>query len=176
MVGLTQKERLQPSLLDRLTDDHPDRKHESRDQRVLSMKKLRDCVLRDLSWLFNTTSLSTVQDLSNHPEAQHSVINYGLPDLAGHTALSVDVHVLERRLKQAILDYEPRLIRKTVRVKLQMTERNMNHNAMTFDVEAYLWADPMPLHLYMKTEIDLELGDVTVTEYSGWNADPRFLS
>jgi len=167
LVGLTHKERLQPSLLDRLTDEHPERKQESRDQRVLSIQKLRDCVLRDLSWLFNTVNLSAIQDLSLYPELEHSVINYGMPDLAGHTASSVEIHALERLLKQAILDYEPRLIRKSVRVKLKVAESRMNHNAMTFDIEADLWADPMPLHMYMKTEIDLEIGDVSVTEYSG---------
>ncbi len=167
MVGLTQKERLQPSLLDRLTDEYPKRKQESRDQRVLSIQKLRECVLRDLSWLFNTVNLSAIQDLSQYPELEHSVINYGMPDLAGHTASSVEIHSLERLLKQAILDYEPRLIRKSVRVKLKLTESRMNHNAMTFDIEADLWADPVPLHMYMKTEIDLEIGDVNVTEYSG---------
>ena len=167
MVGLTQKERLQPSLLDRLTDDQPERKQESRDQRVLTIQKLRDCVLRDLSWLFNTVNLNAIQDISAYPEIMRSVINYGMPDLAGHTASSVEVHALERLLKQAILDYEPRLIRNSVKVKLKLSESRMNHNAMTFDVEADLWADPVPLHMYMKTEIDLEIGDVNVTEYSG---------
>lgn len=167
MVGLTQKERLQPSLLDRLTDDQPERKQESRDQRVLSIQKLRECVLRDLSWLFNTVNLHAIQDLSSYPEIMRSVINYGMPDLAGHTASSVEVHSLERLLKQAIIDYEPRLIRNSVRVKLKLSESRMNHNAMTFDVEADLWADPVPLHMYMKTEIDLEIGDVKVTEFSG---------
>jgi type VI secretion system protein ImpF len=42
----------------------------------------------------------------------------------------------------------------------------MNHNAMTFDIEADLWADPLPLHMYMKTEIDLEIGEVQVSEFS----------
>jgi len=33
MAELTQKERLQPSLLDRLTDDEPDKLSEAREQR-----------------------------------------------------------------------------------------------------------------------------------------------
>ena len=36
MAELTPKERLQPSLLDRLTDDEPEQQQESRDKRVLS--------------------------------------------------------------------------------------------------------------------------------------------
>ena len=55
MAGLTSQERLQPSLLDRLTDDQPTELRESLDARVLNKQQLRAAVLRDLSWLFNTT-------------------------------------------------------------------------------------------------------------------------
>ncbi|MES9884680.1 MAG: type VI secretion system baseplate subunit TssE [Sedimenticola sp.] len=167
MAELTTKERLQPSLLDRLTDDTPDKKQESRDQRVLSMRKLREGVLRDLSWLLNAVNLSAVQDLDDYPEVARSVINYGMPDLAGHTSSGVDIHALERLLRQAILDFEPRLMRNTVKVRLRLADSQMNHNAMTFDIEGELWAQPVPLHMFMKTEIDLEIGQVTVSDYSG---------
>jgi type VI secretion system protein ImpF len=167
VAELTTKERLQPSLLDRLTDQSPSNKQESRDQRVLSTQRLREGVLRDLGWLLNSVNLSTVQDLDDYPEVARSVLNYGMPDLAGHTASGVDVHALERLLKQAILDFEPRLIRNTVRVKLKLAESQMNHNAMTFHIEGELWAQPVPLHMFMKTEIDLEIGQVTVSEYTG---------
>ena len=46
MAELTTSERLQPSLLDRLTDDHPEVAHESRERRVMSMRQLRAAVLR----------------------------------------------------------------------------------------------------------------------------------
>ncbi len=141
MAELTTKERLQPSLLDRLTDDTPDKKQESRDQRVLSMRKLREGVLRDLSWLLNAVNLSAVQDLDDYPEVARSVINYGMPDLAGHTSSGVDIHALERLLRQAILDFEPRLMRNTVKVRLRLADSQMNHNAMTFDIEGELWAN-----------------------------------
>src|SRR6478609_4678955 len=89
MAELAPKERLQPSLLDRLTDDEPERQVESRDKRVLSLDRLRAGVRRDLSWLFNTSHLASAQDLSAFPEAAASTINYGLPDLAGRTASSI---------------------------------------------------------------------------------------
>jgi type VI secretion system protein ImpF len=55
---LPPQERLQPALLDRLTDDEPDKKLEPRENRVLSKRKLRESVLRDLGWLFNSTRSS----------------------------------------------------------------------------------------------------------------------
>src|SRR3954447_25204241 len=48
-------ERLQPALLDRLTDQRPHEKVEARRERVISEQQLREAVRRDLTWLFSTT-------------------------------------------------------------------------------------------------------------------------
>ena len=164
MAELTQKERLQPSLLDRLTDEEPQQRQESRERRVLSPSRLRECVRRDLSWLLNTTQLAALQDLDAHPEVARSVLNYGTPDLAGRTVSSVDARALERLLLKCIGDFEPRLLKSSVKVKIVADERLMSHNAMRFDIEAELWAQPLPLRLFLRTEIDLETGGATVTD------------
>jgi type VI secretion system protein ImpF len=164
MAELTQKERLQPSLLDRLTDEEPDHRQESRDRRVLSPARLRECVRRDLTWLFNATNLASMQDLATAPSVARSVLNYGMPDLAGHTAASVDVQGLERILIRVIWDFEPRLVKNTVKVRLLVDEQRMSHNAMFFDIEAELWAQPLPLRLFLRTEIDLENGGVHISD------------
>lgn len=171
MPELVHKERLQPSLLDRLTDDEPNEGQESRDKRVLSPVRLRESALRDLGWLFNTTQLAAVQDLSAYPEVAKSVVNYGLPDLAGRTVSGVDIPKLEGLLRQAIWDFEPRLLRNTVAVRLVVNPDDMSQNAMSFIVEAELWSQPIPLQLYLRTEIDLEDGDVTVRELTGRRAE-----
>jgi len=164
MAELTQKERLQPSLLDRLTDDQPDQRQESREKRVLSPSRLRECVRRDLSWLLNTTQLSALQDLEAHPDVARSVVNYGTPDMAGRTVSSVDTRQMERMLLKAIADFEPRLLKSSVKVKIVADEQLMSHNAMRFDIEAELWAQPLPLRLFLRTEIDLETGSATVMD------------
>lgn len=164
MAELTQKERLQPSLLDRLTDDEPDKLQETREQRVLSLSKLRVCVLRDLAWLLNTGKLDAVQNLDSYPFAAHSVINYGIPDLAGSTLSSANVTDIEMQVKQAIWDFEPRIFRNSIRVKVSVSEQQMNHNAMSFDITGDLWAQPLPLHLYLRTELDLETGNMEITD------------
>ncbi len=166
MAELTPKERLQPSLLDRLTDDEPDHPLESRDKRVLSMNRLRECVLRDLAWLFNATRMVDDEAIERYPFAARSVINYGLPPLSGVTARSLDVGELEHGLRQAITDFEPRIYRHSLRVHAALTEERMSHNALTFEIEGDLWAQPIPLQLYLKTEIDLESGQVKVEESS----------
>ncbi|HYO96907.1 MAG TPA: type VI secretion system baseplate subunit TssE [Polyangiaceae bacterium] len=167
MADLTPRERLQPSLLDRLTDDEPDRLQESRDKRVLSPQRLRESVRRDLSWLFNSVNLESLSDLESFPEVQRSSINYGLPDLSGRTASSVDIVALEKLLRRAIWDFEPRLIRESVRVKLLIDPEQLNHNAMCFSIEAELWAQPLPLRLFLRTNLDLDTGEAMVSEVSG---------
>ena len=167
MAELTQKERLQPSLLDRLIDDEPDKDVESRADRVLSLRQLRSAVLRDLAWLFNTSRLDALQDLTDYPEVKRSVLNYGIPDLTGHTASSIDTKDLERMLRQAVLEFEPRLLRDSLRIRLELNDDQMNHNAMTFNIEGQLWAQPAPLHILLRTELDLEAGDVRVSEATG---------
>lgn len=167
MAELTPQERLQPSLLDRLTDDEPDKQQESRERRVLSMSKLRQCVLRDLNWLFNASNLARSEEADQYTYVSSSVLNYGMPDLAGNTAYSVDVVEVERLLRQVIWDFEPRILRHTVKVHADLSEERMSHNALTFEIEGELWAQPVPEHLYIKTEIDLEGGKVKVEDYSG---------
>ncbi len=164
MADLTQKDRLQPSLLDRLTDNDPDKKQESRDARVLSPSRLRDCVRRDLAWLLNTTHLMSVQDLNELPQVARSVVNYGMPDMAGRTVSGIDASILEQAIRRAILDFEPRLVARTLRVKLFVDEKQMNPNSMTFDIEAELWAQPIPLRLFLRTAVDLENGSIDVVD------------
>jgi type VI secretion system protein ImpF len=167
MADHTTSERLQPSLLDRLTDDEPDQLHESREKRVLSSQRLRDSVRRDLNWLFNATNLASLQALEDHSEVERSTVNYGLPDFAGRLASSIERDPMERLLRRAILDYEPRLIRNSVRVKLSLEADELDHNAMNFSIQAELWAQPIPLRLFLRTDLDLETGEATVSEDAG---------
>lgn len=166
MADLTPQERLQPSLLDRLADDEPNVTQESRDRRVLSVQRLREVVLRDLTWLLNAVNLTAATDLEDYPDVERSVLNYGLPDMAGHTVSGVDLMELEQLLRRAIIEFEPRILRDTLSVKLLFNESEMNHNAMTFEIQGDLWAQPVPLHMYLRTELDLEIGTVKVSEFA----------
>jgi type VI secretion system protein ImpF len=164
MAELTPRERLQPSLLDRLTDHEPHQDLESREQRVLSISRLRECVIRDLTWLFNSENLASRQKIGDYPEAMRSVINYGIPALSGMTAAGRDPQKLERQILEAIQTFEPRLIRDSISVRAILSDDEMNSNTLTFAIEADLWAHPLPLHMFMHTEVDLETGEFNVAQ------------
>jgi type VI secretion system protein ImpF len=167
MAELSLEERLQPSLLDRLTDDEPQTKTEARSMRVLSVNRLKKSVLRDLAWLLNSGSLSITEDLSDYPDVESSVLNYGVSDTSGTYISSTDIGPIEKRIRKAITDFEPRIIADSLRVKIRADRQSMNLKALTFTIEGQLWAQPLPVSLYVSTEVDLETGSTVVTETNG---------
>ena len=163
MAELTPSEKLQPALLDRLRDDDPDARIESRDQRVMSMHRLRESVIRDLGWLLNTQNLHAVLPrVSSYAQAQASVINYGLPELAGRVLGREHLPALEDAVREAIRHYEPRLLPGSVRIHVDFDQARANRRALSFHIEAQLWSQPVPEQLYLRTELDLETGGVHI--------------
>ena len=167
MAELSLQERLQPSLLDRLTDNEPDTKVESRAQRVLSINRLKRSVLRDLAWLLNSGPLSVTEDLDAYPEVRRSVINYGVRDLSGSVATSTDISAVEREVKQAILDFEPRILPQSLSVRVVADKEEMSQRSLSFEIEGQLWAQPMPVSMLLSTEVDLDTGVTSVEESRG---------
>ena len=166
MATLRTQERLQPALLDRLTDDEPGSLQEAVDSRVINRNRLRELVLRDLAWLLNATAPSANEiDWSQAAQARNSVLNYGLPALSGLTASTIDPLVLQSRVRQAILDHEPRILPESLVVQAVVSEDQLDHhNQIGFRISGQLWAQPVPLELLLHTDIDLETGRVAVRE------------
>lgn len=155
------RDRLYPSLLDRLTDEDPSNPAEARGGRAISLGRLRETVLRDLHWLFNATRPGG--ELDEDPQLRSSVLNYGLPAVSGRPASSLDLVELARELRRVLLNFEPRLIPHTVRVHAEPVKES-SHNVVGFRIEGQLWSQPIPLEIYMRTEMDLESGQTRMVE------------
>lgn len=164
MAELTPRERLVPSLLDRLTDDDPGQQSEARSIRAESVLSLRNAVLRDLEWLLNTGNIQGVVDLDDYPELISSVLNYGMPNLSGKTVSTVDHDAVEAHIRETIRAFEPRILPNTVRVVAIPGSGEAHSNSAVYQIEATLWGRPMPEALFLRTEIDLELGSVVLKE------------
>ncbi|MDX2427103.1 MAG: type VI secretion system baseplate subunit TssE [Xanthomonadales bacterium] len=161
------KERLQPSLLDRLTDLHPEKSKESTAQQSMSQKEFKDAVIRDLGWLLNSVSLDVCVDLEAYPEVARSVLNFGLPDISGHTTSTIDVRSVENSLKRAIRQFEPRIIRNSLRVKVHSNPSDMSHNSLVFEIQGAVFGQPSPFQIVLRSELNLECGEFSVTEDFG---------
>jgi type VI secretion system protein ImpF len=88
-----------------------------------------------------------------------------LPSFAGSAVARLSGAEVERAIKEAVLRFEPRLLPKTVKVKMVSggAGDDASHSAQ-IEIEAELWAQPVPLRMFMKTEVDLEIGAVHLTE------------
>lgn len=164
MAIVDARNRLQPALLDRLTDEAPHARAEVDDHRVMSKAQLRQAVLRDLGALFNAVQpLGAAGDA--YPLLSESVLNYGLPPLSGQLASKLDVHVLERAIRQAIVRFEPRILPETLQVHaVEATSVLDTHNVIEFEIRGHLWSQPVPLEILLRTQLDLEAGQVEVRD------------
>jgi type VI secretion system protein ImpF len=165
------RDRLQPALLDRLTDLAPASRVEADDVRVMGRTQIREAVLRDLSWLLNAVKpMGALADA--YPQAGDSVLNYGLPAMSGQLASRIDIAMLERTIRQAILRFEPRVMADGLEVKaLEMSGVLDTHNVIEFEIRGLMWAQPVPLELLLRTKVDLEAGQIEVREVGA--APPR---
>jgi type VI secretion system protein ImpF len=162
---LPAKDRLQPALLDRLTDYEPDKKQEPREARVLSRRRLRESVLRDLAWLFNATRLEVGDALARAPYVRQSVLNFGLPAMSGKAASALDISALTRAIREAILNFEPRILPGSLEIKTLLDAGALDHhNVIGVEIHGQLWAQPVPLEFLVRTDFDLETGSVRITD------------
>lgn len=159
MADRTVAERLQPSLLDRLTDEAPEAVKETREARVIDIRRLREIISRDLTWLLNTSNLESTFDTKRHPNVARSVINYGIREVAGDFSTVRRAQDIQRAIRDAIERFEPRIAKGSARVELRATEQ-ASETIIHFDIRAEMWAQPVPQELYMRTELDLVTGEL----------------
>lgn len=152
-------DRLQPALLDRLTDDEPEQRQEALQNSVVSKGRLKKTVLRDLVWLLNTSAHHTSGQLDDYPEVRKSVINFGIPVLSGQNFSGVNWRELEQQIHDAILTFEPRILPDSLSVKATVpTDPMGHHNLLQFELRGELWSMPYPIELLLRSELDLETG------------------
>jgi type VI secretion system protein ImpF len=158
------RDRLQPTLFDRLSDDAPLVPHDIEDRRVLSRSELRDSVLRSLTSLFNAVRVDP-GELGGYRLVKSSVLGYGFPSLAGQLASKVDISSVEGFMLDAIRHYEPRIIAQTLSVRAvkALTALNMQ-NVIEFEIRGQLRTQPVPIEILLRTQVDLEGGHINVTD------------
>lgn len=158
-------ERLQPALLDRLTDDEPRNQNESRERRVMSMRQLRASVLRDLAFLLNSPAHPPDSEIHDYPLVASSVLNFGMPDLSGQTATAQRAAKLEALVRRAVEIYEPRIIPGSLRVSgVKSGDDAASRQTVAFELTGDVCPLPVPDALYVRTQMDLETGRCELTD------------
>lgn len=124
---------------------------------------LRATIRRDLAWLLNTTNLEALVDLEAYPRVAESVLNYGLPDLAGRSLNRRAVLERAREIRRAIRLFEPRLAREGLTVDAQDAVDDDPH-ALTFIIQGDITAAAAVMPVKFRTETEPETLSVTVRE------------
>jgi type VI secretion system protein ImpF len=157
MVRRTELERsVLPSLLDRLTDEAPNRPADPAPTFEASARAFRESVQRDVEWLLNTRR-TMVQIPDRQPLLRESVFTYGLEDTTG---LAVNTQEGRKQLQQMLQDalrrFEPRLA--DMRVRLVDVAAASGTPMVRFTVEATLRMDPSPERVVFDTVLEIASG------------------
>jgi type VI secretion system protein ImpF len=151
---------VQPSVLDRLTDEDPRASADARITYAESLRMFKRAVQRDLEWLLNTRRIveAATEDFD---EVRQSVYNYGMPDI---TSLSRDSaqsrKQLLRQVEETLAIFEPRL--SNVRVAMVEVEGEAFRRELRFVVEATLRLDPTPEQVMFDTVLHFSSGQIDV--------------
>ena len=122
---------------------------------------LRREVAIDLVNLLNTTNLDASEDLEGLDAAKSSIINYGFPDLSWRTIDENGLVDLPREIEKALIDFEPRLARGSVRVRRDDTAK-VEELKLRFLVKAELRVDPIDTPIEFSAEVELDSGKVKI--------------
>jgi type VI secretion system protein ImpF len=154
-------------LLDRIITIEISRRQQTHRSAILSTQELRAVVLRDLQNLLNTTCAEADlqregTSLADCPAVQASVLNYGIPSLAGRIRTPDDVVDLAQEIERAIERFEPRVRQIRVRVADGAAEAHALSSPLELIIDGELWGYPVAEHLRVHTVLDLDAGHAEI--------------
>ncbi len=123
---------------------------------------LRATIRRDLAWLLNTTNLGAVQDLEPYPHVKTSVLNYGVPDLAGKSLHRRTILHRAREIRDAIRAFETRLEPESLVV--EPSGGGEAGNTITFLIHGDISSAAKVMPVHFRTELDADSASVDVSE------------
>lgn len=127
----------------------------------ISETGLRREVATDLLDLLNTTNFASIEDLSSAPEVEHSILNFGLPDLAHRTIDENGLAEIGREIEVALTDFEPRLAKGSIKVRRDVSAL-VEDLKLRFVVNAELRAQPIDVPIEFVADVELDTGKIRI--------------
>jgi type VI secretion system protein ImpF len=135
-------------------------------RRIATESLLKRDLGTDLGALVDTIDLASSIDLTDFPYVAKSVLNYGLPDISGVTAIAEETAVVGTNLKAALLRHEPRLKADTISIQRTDDEEDANQR-VRFKVHAEMLCKPLDVPVEFVAEVDVGSGKVHVARLPG---------
>lgn len=162
-------QQLLPTLFDRLFDNAPHKLKESELDYAVDKKAMVDIVRRDLAFLLNTSSAERDLDRKEMPLVAESVINYGIPPLAGEHMASKKWEEMQSIITQAIVAFEPRILAHTLKITPAANLKELGekvYHMMSFTVQGQIHLQPYPLEFTLQSAVDLENSRFKVIKFT----------
>jgi type VI secretion system protein ImpF len=125
---------------------------------------LKARVQEELSSLLNATNFESVEELSAYPAVMETSLNYGIRDLTGRTRSGISASELERGVEEAIVRFEPRIIRETLKVSCSTFATSTGRTSLEIRIEGDLRCRPLPEALRLRTLLNLEDGEAVIEQ------------
>lgn len=152
-----------PTLFDRLCDDAPHELKEASAAFAPTRNQMRRIVQRDLGFLLNAANQEDLLHPHKHSAAISSTVNYGVPAVAGSYLSERQWLGIQKAIRRAILDFEPRLLPGSLLVKPLMKEDGSHlYNVLVFEISGLLHMEPYPVEFTVQTSVDLETNHVSL--------------
>ncbi|WP_420382732.1 type VI secretion system baseplate subunit TssE [Novosphingobium sp.] len=123
---------------------------------------LRASVKRELAWLLNTTNLGAAIDLEPYPHVKTSVLNYGVPDLAGKSITRRLVMQRARDIRKAVQTFEPRFAENSLTI--DVSDSIERENAVTFVIQGNIGSALQAIPVKLRTDVESDTAAVTVRD------------
>lgn len=123
---------------------------------------LRATVRREMAWLLNTTNLEAVVNLDPYPQVKTSVLNYGVPDLAGKAITGRLIAQRARDIRGAIRAFEPRMDENSLVV--EPSDKVERENAITFIIHGDVRSAVRAIPVKFRTDVEADTATVIVRE------------
>jgi type VI secretion system protein ImpF len=153
-----------PSLLDRLI---PPIAGESPAAGRITARRMQQILLRDLTWLLSSTSLSTLVDFGDRTHIARSVLNYGVSDFLSCNKDALDLARVCAGIRRAIQDFEPRLDRDSIVVDLQPVPGEDSAHLLELRIEAVASIPDLGTDIHLRTIVDRGNGQIKLSGAPG---------
>lgn len=150
---------VQPSILDRLTDEDPRGLADQRVSYAESMQNFKASVRRDLEWLLNSRRTPTPAPAS-FEELRTSLFHFGIVDVTSLGESSASRERLLKEVEESLAIFEPRLA--NVRISLVEEDGEARRRELHFVVEGTLRLDPTPEQVAFDTVLHFSTGEIDV--------------
>lgn len=148
-----------PMLLERLADSAPD-PHEDLG---FAWASLRNSVRSNLQALLNCTRPAYPYALPAGGHLENSVLNFGMPPLAGKVVSEIGWQEIADAMKKAIIRFEPRIIADGLIIDNPPVEPVSPH-ILSLVIQGQIWWSPDPVEFVYYSHVDLESGHFILSE------------